>query len=351
MASHWREYVFFLGRRILPFVGGFVTVWLGAAIGFYLLEGGTYSLFSSVYWSIVTLGTVGYGDVVPSNDGAKVLTMGVIVVQLFLVGYLLTVITTAVTEEGQRRALGTYGTDLRDHVVVLGYSPVGSAAVRELLIQAQRVAVVTDQAEEVPNIRSLGEESSLYVTYGPPADRRILDRLNLPAARAVIACTPDDATNMIAVLNVRSINDRVRIVVSVGRPELRETLRSAGVTYVASPSDMGGRLCASAAFEPDVANAIDDFTAADIGADIQEYLIRPDGPLAGRTFGEAQATVHQASGCILIGWARTTASGEFRTVVNPPDDTRLAPGDAVILIGSIPNAQRFRSWYGIDQGR
>jgi voltage-gated potassium channel len=351
VASRWRRSTFFLAGRILPFVGAFVTVWVAAAVGFYFLEGGAYSLFTSVYWSIVTLGTVGYGDVVPTTTGAKLLTMGVIVVQLFLVGYLLTVVTTAVSEESERRALGAYGTELRDHIVVLGYSPVGSAAVRELLIQQQRVAVVTDRAEDVPNIRALGTEASLYVTYGPPADRRILERVNLPGARAVIACTPDDATNMIAVLNVRSINDRLRIVVSVGRPELRETLRTAGVTYVASPSDMGGRLCASAAFEPDVANAIDDFTAADIGADIQEYLVRSGSALAGLTFARAEPVVRRATGCILIGWAHPGPTGEFRTVVNPPDDTPLAAGDAIILIASIANAHRFRQWYGVEQGR
>lgn len=338
-------------RRIWRFLFVFIGVYLSAGVLFFLLEGGKVSLFNSLYWSIVTLGTVGYGDVVPTNDAAKLLTTGVIATQVFLLAYLITVITTAVQEQAQDRALGTYGTRMRGHIVVAGYSAVGRAAVRELLVQDQKVAVVTDRAEDVPNIRALAGEDRLFVTYGSPADLEILRRANAPEAHSVIICTPDDATNMIAALNLKANANGVRIVVSVGRPELRETLRAAGVTYVASPSDMGGRLCASAAFEPDVAHALEDLTAADVRSDIQEYQLGPTGPLVGKTFAEADAIVRSNTGCILIGYAHPSASGDYETMVNPPFETRLAPRDAVILVGTIANTERFHQWFGSGQGR
>ena len=228
---------------------------------------------------------------------------------------------------------------------------MGKAAVRELLVQGQKVGVVTDRTEDISNLRALGDESRLYVTHGSPADRNILERVNLPGAEAVIVSTGDDATSMITVLTVRSLNEKIRIVVAVDRPELRDTLRTAGVTYVASPTDMGGRMCASAAFEPDVADALEDVTAADVGADIFEYVIRPDSPVAGKTFAEADALIRSSSGCILIALAHPDGRGEFHTVVNPPFDARLSPGDAIVMIGSLPNAERFQRWFGTEQGR
>jgi voltage-gated potassium channel len=346
-----RRYLDELLRRLAPFVLVFASVYVGTSVIFYLLDGGNVSLFNSFYWGIITISTIGYGDVVPATVAAKVDAMATAFIQIFLLGFLITVIATTVTSEQQKRALGLLGTDLKGHIVVLGYSSVGRAAVRELLLQEQKVAVIAQSAEEVGHIRSLGPESVLYATYGPVGERDILARANVAAAHSVIVCTTDDATNMIAALNVRALAPSVRIVVSVARPELRDTLRTAGVTYVASPYDLGGRLCAAAAFEPDVAHAIEDLSAGDVRSDIQEYLLEERSRLAGQTFDAASVLVRRETGCILVGYARPQAGGEYATFVDPPPESSLRPGDAVLLVGTIENTKRFRRWFGRDQGR
>jgi voltage-gated potassium channel len=338
--------------RIWKFLLLFVSVWIAAGILFFLLDGPSHpTLFLSFYWSIVTISTLGYGDIVPVTLAARVLTIVTLFVQIFLLAYLISMITTTVNEQSQRRALGTLGTDMKNHIVVLGYSDVGRAAVRELLIQDQSVAVVTEAPEQVANVRSLAPEDRLFVTYGPSGDKEILQRVNIAEAHSVVVCTADDAANMIAALNVRALAPGARIVVSVSRPELRETLRAAGVTYVASPSDMGGRLCAEAAFEPDVAIAMEEITAADVKADMQEYLLRDSTPISRQSVGEAEHLVRAATGCLLVGCARRGAEGEYETMVNPPADFRLQPGDAILVLGQISNTNRFRQWFGVDQGR
>jgi len=351
VASPRRRYAEDLLRRIGPFLLFFGAVYIIAGVAFYLVEGGRFSLFDSFYWSIATLGTVGYGDVVPTSATSKVLATFVIMTQIFLLGYLITLITSAVNEEARRRELGTYGTALVDHIVVLGYSAVGRAAVRELLLQDQTIAVVVESADQVPNVRALADERRLFVTYGAAAEREILERVNVGAAHAVIICTPDDATNMIGALNVRALAPKTRVVVSVARPELRETLRTAGVTFVASPADMGGRLCASAAFEPDVATAVEELTAAEVGGDVQEYVVGPSSPLTGRTIGEAERLIRDATGCVLIGIARPAPSGEFTVEITPDPKAPIAPGQAVVILGSVANTRRFRPWFGAAQGR
>jgi voltage-gated potassium channel len=348
------SYTTLLLRRVWKFLAAYLGVYVAASVGFFSLEEGRVSVLNSFYWGIVTMSTIGYGDVVPTNGFAKLFTIGVAGTEIFLGAYLVTVVIGVVAEESQHRALGTLGTQLREHIVVLGYSAVGQAAVRELLGQEQRVAVVVEHAEQVANLRTLAREDRLYVTYGAPADRDLLVRANVAAAHSVIACTADDATNMIAALNVRAIAPHVRVVVSVSRPELRDTLRSAGVTYVASPADLGGRLCAAAAFEPDVATAVEDLSEGDVRADIQEYLLTPrsrGGQLLDKTFGDAERVVRGETGCIPIGYARPTAGGEFENHLDPPVGDILRAGDALLLIGTIENTRRFRSWIGVDQGR
>ena len=344
-----RRFVVALVRRLWKFIAIFVSINVVAAVGFYLLQRGI-SPLDAFYWSIVTISTTGYGDIVPTLPAARVFAMGVLYTQIFLIGYLFSVIAGIVTDESQRRLLGTLGTSMKEHIVVLGYSAVGRAAVRELLLEEQRIAVVAERAEDVANIHALAPESSLYVTYGAPAELDILKRANVPGSRSVIVCTADDTTNLIASLNVRSLAPHARIVVSVNRPELKDTLRAAGVTYVASPSDMGGRLCADAAFRPEVANAVEDLTSASYGVDIHEYVLRPGMPLSGLTFGEMDRAIRDRTGCILFGYARKVEA-DYKTFINPAATEQLQPSDAVLVLGSLEQLKRCQTLFGVPDGR
>ena len=351
MRSVRLAYVSRLFHRLWKFLAGYAAVFLVAALGFYLLEDGTVTPLNSFYWAMVTLSTIGYGDVVPTNSITKLFAIGIAATEVFLGAYLVSIIITGVQEEGQHRALGTLGTDFSGHIVVLGTGSVGRAAVRELLAQEEKVAVVTTEPDEVGNLRLLGDDKHLFVTYGGAADQEILRRVNVPGALSVIVCTEDDTANLVATLNVRELNPTGRVVVSVSRPELRHTLRSAGVTYVASPGDMGGRICADAAFRPEVANTIEDLTTTAFGVDLEEFILTTKTPISTQPLLEAEHLVRAASDCLVVGYARPNAKGEYTTVLNPPATFRFAPGDAVLVIGTLENLHKLHRWLGVDQGR
>jgi voltage-gated potassium channel len=344
-------YVSRLLRRLWKFLAGYAAVFLIASFGFYFLENESPGLLNSFYWAMLTLSTIGYGDFVPNDPAAKAFTIGIAVTEVFLGAYLVSIIITGVQEEGQHRALGTLGTDFSGHVVVLGYGNVGQAAVRELLAQGERVAVVAAEPAEVATIRLLSDEKHLFVTYGAAADFEILKRVNVPGALAVIVCTEDDTVNLVATLNARDLAPAGRIVVSVHRPELRHTLRSAGVTYVASPGDMGGRMCADAAFRPEVANTIEDLTTTAFGTDLEEFILTEKTPISAQPLLEAERIVRAASDCLVVGYARPDAKGEYKTVLNPPSTFHFQPRDAIIVIGTLENLHRLHRWLGVDQGR
>jgi voltage-gated potassium channel len=346
-----RRFILDLLRRLAPFLAVFAGVYTVASVGFFVLEAGRVNLLDSFYWGAATLSTVGYGDFVPTSEVARSFAIVVLFTQIFLGGYLFSVIVGVVGEESQKRLLGTLGTDLKDHTVVLGYGSVGRACVRELLLAEQQIAVVAEHQEDVANIRSLRDGRGPYATYGSPADTDILKRANVESAHSVVVCAEDDTTTLIAALNVRNLSPTVRIVVSVNRPELKTTLRAAGVTYVASPGDMGGRLCASAAFQPEVANAIEDLSEAGDGADIREYMLTNRTPISSQTLRDAEALVRQQTGCLVVGGAVRGPNGDFEAVLNPPDTLVFRPGDGILVMGTNENHLRFRKWIGVSQGR
>jgi voltage-gated potassium channel len=346
-------YTRMLFRRLWKFLAAYAAVLVVAASGFYLLESyhGWNDVLNSFYWAMITLSTIGYGDIVPNNPNARLFVIGVAAVEVFLTAYLVSVVISVVQETAQHRLLGTLGTEFKDHIVVLGYSPVGQAAVRELLADEQKVAVVTETVSEVATIHSLGTEKQLFVTFGPAAEPEILKRVNIGSAHSVIVCTGEDTSTLIAALNARAMNPTIRIVVSVGRPELKQTLKAAGVTYVASPADMGGRLCADAAFRPEVANMVEDLTSTAYGADMEEFVLTATTPISAQSLPEAEATVRKETDCLVIGYARRAADGEYRTVLNPPSSFRFQPTDAIIVVGTLENLHKMQRWIGVPQGR
>jgi voltage-gated potassium channel len=351
VASLRLRYAALLLRRLWKFIAGYVALYLVASFGFWFLEDNSVTLLNSFYWAMVTLSTIGYGDVVPNNDNAKIFTIGIAAAEVSLAAYLISVVIAVVQEEAQHRLLGTLGTDLTDHIVVLGYGNVGRAAVRELLAQDERVAVVSESQADVPILRALAGDDRMFATFGPIADQEILKRVNIDKAHSVIVASADDTASLIAALNARALNSRIRIVVSVSRPELKQTLKAAGVTYVASPGDMGGRLCADAAFRPEVANAVEDLTSTELGADLEEFVLTERTPISSQSLLEAEALVRQASDCIVVGYARPGPDGEYVTVMNPPSTFQFRPHDAILVLGTMPNLHRLQRWIGVPQGR
>lgn len=314
------------------------------------------SLGDALWWGIVTLSTVGYGDIIPHTLVGRISGASLMVFQIGFLGYLLSVILGAVTDVRLKALTGALGTDMKDHVVVCGFTLVGKSAVRELLASGQRVAVVCEAQEQVALVREIDHEDKLFACFGSVNSEETLSKANVGEAHAVILCTEDDTTNLIGSLLVRSLWPKVRVVVSVRRPELRRTLKTAGITYVASPDDMGGRLCSSAAFRPEVASAVEDLTTATYGADIQEYQVRPDSPIANLDLTAAEQKIRGATGCLVIGVARPsgkmTGDGvEYETTINPPSSAKFVPGTLVLLVGSLENLARFEKWYGFPQGR
>lgn len=342
--------VFF--QSVWPFLALIFGIYLVCGVIFYLIERPVYSFNNSIYFSILTFATNNIGNIIPTNGGAQLLVLFMTIAELFVLAFLISTLASRADEVSRREALGLLGTDLEAHYVVIGGTDVALGAAQELLASGKRVAIVVESADEVANLRPLGPPDRLFVTYGKLTDAELLRRVNLPKAVAAVVAASDDSTAMIVALNIRRLTPAVRVVVSVAHPELRPTMRAAGVSFVASPAEMAARVCASATFEPDVARVVDELTTSKVGSDVVEFVLPAHSRLIGMTFSDAVREVLSATDSILIGFGRRGPGGSFDPHIAPAGTTRLEVGDAVVLISaSEERARALDRWIGGAEGR
>jgi Trk K+ transport system NAD-binding subunit len=190
--------------------------------------------------------------------------------------------------------------------------------------------------------------AEVFITFGEPTQEVLRERMNALAADTAVIASADDTFNMITALNLRPLNPKMRIVVALQREELRSTMMASGVTYVASPNELSGRLVASAAFEPEVAHFIEDVTSGvDEGYDLQQFRA---AALAGKSVSEIRAELEAIDGPLLVAIAQKSGS-DHKVLAHPERGLKVSAEDYLIVLANDDQSDRFSAKYQVKQGR
>ncbi|MFB6269330.1 MAG: NAD-binding protein, partial [Halobacterium sp.] len=221
-------------------------------IGTYALRGergfaGVNTMLDAFYYTLVTASTVGYGDVTPTTQEARLFSLSVVVLGTASFAIALTALLGPALEARFASALGRMTqSDLESldgHVVVAGYGDLTEPILTELAASNRQFIVLTSDGKDVPGLR----ERDLNVLAADPADDEALKRAGVDRARAVVAATNDDGEDALVILTVRENHPDVRVVAAATEQENEAKLRRAGADTVISPAVIGGRLLARSA--------------------------------------------------------------------------------------------------------
>ena len=202
---------------------------------------GVQTATDAFYYTIVTASTVGYGDITPLTQQARLFGISLVVLGTASFAVALGSVLGPAIEARFSRALGTM-TDtqydlLEDHIVVLGYGELTEPLLEELQDDGEFV-VVTPDRQRAQELRDQG----IDVYIGDPSDEDPLYDVAIGHARAVIVATNNDAEDALAILTARELNPDARIVAAATQRDNVAKLRRAGADTVLSPAVIGGRL-------------------------------------------------------------------------------------------------------------
>ena len=197
----------------------------------------------AVYYVLVTIATVGYGDITSVSAEARWFSLSIIV---FGTGAFTVAIGALIGPAIESRMAKAFGvmtasdlTLLEDHIVVLGHGDITEPLLDELGEQAEIVVVTPDQSK----ISSLqDDDGDLNLLTGDPSDESVLRDAGVEAARGVVVSSNDDARDVLAVIATKNVNPDVRTVAAATEQKYVEKFRSVGVDAVLNPRSIGGRL-------------------------------------------------------------------------------------------------------------
>jgi voltage-gated potassium channel len=208
---------------------------------------GHVSIIDVIYFTMITISTVGYGDIVPVSATARLIdAFFVTPVRIFVwfvfIGTAYQLLIQRLLEEWRMTQLQR---ELEDHVILCGFGHSGSIAASELLERGwsgQQITVVDHDADAVQRAAAAG----FIGLHGDASSEEMLSVAGAARARAVVVSVGRDDTAVLIVLTVRALSKTVRVVASVGEQENVKLVRASGADVIVSPPRFGGYLLADA---------------------------------------------------------------------------------------------------------
>ncbi|MHB8513683.1 MAG: potassium channel family protein [Actinomycetota bacterium] len=210
-----------------------------ATVGYVIIE--HYSWNDAVYMTVITLGTVGYGEVRPLHTGGRLLTMGVIIGGFLTLVYMASVLTNLfasgeATQHMRTRRTVRMASELKHHVIVVGFGRAGQAVVRALVKRGKQCVVIDINPEHEPTITAAGAMQII----GNATNHEDLARAGIERADALVAAADQDSENLVIVLTARSTRADLRIISRVNQASWLHRIKQAGADVAESPYESYG---------------------------------------------------------------------------------------------------------------
>jgi Trk K+ transport system NAD-binding subunit len=287
------------------------------------------------YFVIISIFTVGYGELHPILGLLRPLTELVIVLGWLGITFLAAAFVQFITIAQIQQLLGTKRMQttidkMTGHVIICGYGRIGQMLADELKAGGTDFVILELNEQRYNESIARG-----YPTWrGDATDEEVLESVGISRARALATVVPNDAANVFITLSARNLNKKLEIIARGEAPSTKSKLIQAGANSVVEPTHIGAERIAQLIMYPRMSSFTDGSDRMrtlgvglrTLGLELEVMAVAADSPLAGATIETAE---HQASGSIFV-IAINRRNGE--TITRPSPETIIEPGDGVVVI-------------------
>ncbi len=337
MIKHFRNEIFLAAFLVILLV-------ITGTFGYHFSQ--NYDWIDSLYMTIITITTVGFGEVKPLDSTGKWLTIFLILSSIVIYGYAISVITEYVIGENIFKKLIIRRMEKRiqklaNHVIIVGYGRTGKRAVLKLQDYNRKVVIIdTNKPENDPLI----DYENVYFIEGDATKDEVLETAGIRQAKALITTINNDAENLFVVLTSRQLNPKLIIVSRVSAENSEHKMKLAGANRVILPEEIGGEFMASMVVTPDLVEFINALSKEDSGqkTNLEEIFIN-DLPAEYQGKSISFLNLRKQTGCSIIGYK----TPDNKYIINPAADTLLEKNSAIIVLGQAEQIKKLNSFFNL----
>jgi voltage-gated potassium channel len=319
-----------------------LAVFVAGVFGYKFIS--AYTWIDAFYMTVITITTVGFGEVVPLDDVDKLFTSVLILSSIFILAYAISVITEYMLSKNnignlREKRIHKIIDSMKDHVIVCGYGRNGKQAVEKLIAYKKPFVIIEKDHEVVDKFGS----TALFVE-GNASDDEVLKEAGVNHASTLICALPSDADNLFIVLTARQMNPKLRIISRATEETSYKKLKLAGADNVILPEKIGGDHMASLVVVPDLVEFLDNLSVSGEKDSINVKQI-PHEKICFQDQSQAikDLDIRKKTGCSVIGYKSPT--GEY--IVNPEPSMILEKDSVLILIGRPDQIESLKQLYNV----
>lgn len=310
-------------------------------LGFIIIEG--YTFVESFYMTIITISTVGYGEVRPLSENGRLFASFLIITNIAIFTYGVSIVSSFIIEGDFRNMLQDINIQrkinkLSNHVIVCGFGRYGSEIAAHFQQHNIPFVIIENNPTAIQELRNNGE---ILFIDGDATDEEVLIHAGIERAKSLVSSLPDDAESAFVVLTARRANPKLRIISRAERRKSEQTLKMAGADEVITPENIGGFYMATLVGQPYLVEFFRVMTGQ-VGGEISLQELSIDTlPKAyiNRTIQDLLVAAN--SGINII--ALKMPSGEY--IVNPNQDIILQPAMRLIVMGNTNQIKSLRKYW------
>jgi len=314
------------------------------------------NLFDAVYWAVVTLSTVGYGDITPLTPGGRVVAMALIFTGLGILSFFTSIIVSAFTDKMQDMRENRTFAELQrieNIIIICGFGRVGRHIARQLKKNQQPFVIIDTNAAHAAAARHL---NYLFI-HADASKNEVLKHAGIEKnASAVLCTTGNDITNVYITLTSRQLNPDIRIISRVNHNENINKLYQAGANHVIHPFEIAGMAVAEYVGQPVAFEAILGIIREEKQIVMETICVQGGSSIEGSKIADID---FEHSKLMLVGVISTNPAHQKHKnsyplkgqdfYFNPEKYFELQQGDLLVVLGRQVGVDHFR--YQLEKSR